>query len=31
MRLADWARRFTGARRAEMGDAGVVAAPAAVR
>ena len=31
MRQAYWARRFTGARRAEMGEAGVVAAPAAVR
>ncbi len=31
MRQAYWARRFTGARRAEMGEPGVVAAPAAVR
>ncbi len=31
MRQAYWAKRFTGARRAEMGEAGVVAAPAALR
>jgi hypothetical protein len=31
MRQAYWARRFTGARRAELGETGTVSAPAAVR